>query len=138
MIINRIADLQKGIIVKDISFLNALADCTSSCGWCVHRCPDKDKYEILVLCIKLQNEFAKIWKNINSILPGRIDLLGRNLLDVFTNLAEMEHRAAEDQKRILFSKTISEKAWQMPGCSQIFMLANILDRTYLNGATGND
>jgi hypothetical protein len=50
----------------------------------------------------------------------------------------MEHRAAEDQKRILFSKTISEKEWQMPGCSQIFLLANVLEKTYSSGMGEKD
>ena len=119
--------------MKDISLFEALQDCTATCGWCIHHCPDVDKYDILVLCIRLQKEFINIWKNINSILPGRTNSIENLMLGVFTKLSEIEHRTAEKQKRFLTPySNKSENILRMPGCSQIFLLAQSLEETLWN------
>ena len=54
--------------MEEIKLNDALKNCSKSCGWCTHQCPDEDKYEMLVYCIQIQKEFLAIGKLLREII----------------------------------------------------------------------
>jgi hypothetical protein len=119
--------------LKHVSLIDALTDCSNSCGWCVHHCPDEDKYEMLVTCIRIQKECAAICMTINSILADRApDSMGK-IFYVFEMLTENIEKSRETTTKNKIRLTDKPKKEQKkPGCSQIFQIALSIEQNYVN------
>jgi hypothetical protein len=119
--------------LKHVSLIDALTDCSTSCGWCVHQCPDEDKYEMLVTCIRIQKECAAICMMINSILAERASDSTKKIFYVFEILTEnLQKSQGTATKNTLRLKDKPEKERKKPGCSKIFQIALFIEQSYLN------
>jgi hypothetical protein len=121
--------------VKEISFINSL-DCTASCGWCVHQCSDEDKYEILVFSLQIQKECLLICKTINLMLGGTAPESVHNVIELFKKLAiHVQDKSGASKTKELIPGSVERKK---PGCSQIFLIAQMLEQSCLNQSYRND
>ena len=119
--------------MKDLSLIEALTNCTDSCGWCVQHCPDKVKYDMLVSCIRIQKEFLCISSTVNEILAGRSSSSMKKIFVLFEIIADDLHtKHLSDNQKVFNSARELENSWRLPGCSQIFMLSQSLRQVYLN------
>jgi len=123
--------------VKEISLIEALADCTTSCGWCAHHCPDEHKYEILVACIRLQEEFIKLYGAVYLILAGRSTDTIEKISKLFEKLAGNIQRQGGAKITATRERNGGE-VWGLTGCSHIFLVAQALEQTYLNEINRTD
>jgi hypothetical protein len=118
--------------MEDISLIEALKSCTTGCSWCVHHCPDEDKYENLVTCIRIQKGLLVICKMAGSILDDKTSLFMKKLIKIFEKLSEVlleewkTHNVSAP--RLGYNYEISNK---LPGCSHIFLVSQLLEQTYL-------
>jgi len=113
--------------VNQKSLIDSLKDCTYSCGWCITNCPDEDKYEMLVTCINIQKEIVQVGNIVYRILSDRFF----KTMKIITIL--LETFAAEIQKRHITvnynfnAEHNSGDNRRLPGCSQIFTIAQSLE-----------
>ena len=111
--------------------LGKFGDFSDTCGWCDQNCPDEEKYEMLVTCIRIQNEFAIIGRKV-SLMLGRTSpaFLQRiiNLFKIFTD--HIKPKQLKERSKITHNN--SEKEWRLPGCSQIFLVAQSLEQININ------
>ena len=69
--------------MEDITLIENLADCTASCGWCVHQCKDEDKYEMLFICINIQREYMSVCRTVNLILGDNGSDFMKRIMEIF-------------------------------------------------------
>ena len=117
--------------MNSLSLIEALENCTDSCGWCAHHCPDEDKYEMLVSCIRIQKEFLIVGSTVNKILSDKSNDSMKKIFKLFEFIADylqMIHDA--DNKRNFRGVKKSEDGLRLPGCSQIFVVSQSLGQMY--------
>jgi hypothetical protein len=125
--------------MEEITLTNALAGCIDHCGWCVHQCPEEDKYGILVTCLKLQSEFNKLYLSVYLQLSDRSAYTIKNLSILFNKLAVNYQRKENERMKDLGKKELSADDFgKLPGCSHIFQISQILNETYVNKLYGNE
>jgi hypothetical protein len=123
--------------MEKITLTDALAGCLDHCGWCVHHCPEADKYGILVTCLKLQSEFNKLYLSVYSLLSNRSTETIKIISILFNKIALNYQRRENEQIKNLRMKELSADDFEkLPGCSQIFQISQILNETYLNNLYG--
>ena len=119
--------------MKQKSLVDALADCTNSCGWCVDHCPDEEKYDMLVVCISIQKEFTKVGCLTFKILAGRSFELMKKIISLFEVLFEAQLNTHLEINQNNFRTDYNlENKWRLPGCSQIFSVASSLEWMYIS------
>lgn len=117
--------------MKSLSLIEALENCTDRCGWCVHHCPDEDKYEMLVSCIRIQKEFLAIGSIVNKILSKRSKSSMKKIFKLFATIADyLQTKHSSDDKRNFAETGNKGEALRLPGCSQIFMISQSLRHMY--------
>lgn len=118
--------------MKQKSIIDALTDCADSCGWCVNHCPDEDKYEMLITCISIRKEFTRVGSIVNLILGNRSFEPMKKIIGLFEVLAEdppiMQSSINQNNFKIDFN---SDDSRRLPGCSQIFNVAQSLEWVYV-------
>ena len=119
--------------MKHISLIEALTDCTTTCGWCLNECPDEDKYETLVNCIRFQKECLTLFKTVYSILAGGAsECIGKinNLLEALAENVQKDSGITNTHT----SKSMHspQQGMKKPGCSHIFQIAQLLEQSYFN------
>jgi hypothetical protein len=117
--------------MNSLSLIEALENCTDSCGWCVHHCSDEDKYEMLVLCIRIQNEFLIVDRIVNKILSNRSEVSMKKIFRLFEAIASylLVNHSLENKSN--FSEAgKKEESLKLPGCSQIFKISQSLGQMY--------
>ena len=112
--------------MNDISLSDVLADHTTACGWCVRQCNDEDKYEMLVTCIRIQNKFSEMSKTINLVLDKNAPKFFDKIIEQSGKIAEEIKDYSEEGK----NKTSDfDEERKLPGCSQIFNIAQSIAQT---------
>ncbi len=116
--------------MSDLSLIEALSDCTTSCGWCVNHCMDEEKYGVLVYCISVQKECVEILREVNLILSNQAPNSIKEITELFEILSE------NVQKNIKTTNTYTTKFMNKPkenlkpGCSQIFLISQLLEQSF--------
>ena len=124
--------LNKKCQVKHKSLLDSLEDSTNPCRWCVTSCPDEDKYEMLITCISIQKEIIKTGRIVYKILADKsLDIMMKTygFLETITNELQKEHLSISNNIK---RENRSEDNWRLPGCSQIFTVAQSLEGIFVN------
>jgi hypothetical protein len=117
--------------MKNISLVEALENCADACGWCVHQCPDKDKYDMLVYCISIQKEFLAVGSLVNNILSGRSEVTMKKIFKFFEIIAGyFQENNSTGNKNDFREAGNSKDGLRLPGCSQIFMVSQSLGQIY--------
>lgn len=125
--------------MKKISITDALAGCVDHCGWCVHQCPEEDKYEILVACLRLQSEFNKLYLSVYLQLSDSSADTIKNHSVLFNKIAlNYQRRENKKIKNLRIKESSADDFRKLPGCSQIFHISQVLNETYLNKRYGNE
>ena len=123
------------IFLNNISLSDALADHTTACGWCVRQCSDEDKYEMLVTCIRIQIKFNEISKTINLVLDKNAPIFFDKIIEHSGKIAEEIKDYSEEGK----NKTSDfDEERKLPGCSQIFNIAQSIAQTHISKFRNND
>jgi hypothetical protein len=118
--------------MEPVSLEEALNSCSNSCGWCVHQCPDKDKYEMLIYCIRIQKEFISVGKMTRLILNDKADKFNKEIFKLFEVIAnDFQERDPMIKKNNSRGKNLMDVS-KLPGCSQIFLVAQSIQQTVLN------
>jgi hypothetical protein len=112
-------------------FLETITYGADACRWCVQQCPDEEKYEILVTCISIKNEFSLICRRINLVLGKTSPDFLKNIIAQFEKVSERIETEPVLGKSIRLAESAEEK-WRLPGCSQIFLVAQSLGQNDLN------
>jgi hypothetical protein len=125
--------------MENMKLTDTLSGCVDHCGWCLHQCPEEDKYGILVTCLKLQSEFNKLYLLVYSQLSDRsVDTI-KNFLTFFSKLALNYQRRENVRIKNLGKKELNTEDFEkLPGCSKIFHISQIINETYLNKLSGNE
>jgi hypothetical protein len=125
--------------MNDLSLIETLASCTDPCGWCIHQCPDHDKYEMLVTCLRVQKGFLIVSQTVNKILAGRSRGAMEKILMLFEILADnLQGEHIQINKISFNAEHKPENVWRLPGCSQILLVAQTLEQIYLNETINRD
>lgn len=125
--------------MNKLTFTDALAGCADHCGWCVHQCPEEDKYEILVTCLKLQSEFNKLYQSVYLQLSDGSAETIKNFSILFNKTAlNYQRRENERIKNLRMKELSADDFRKLPGCSQIFHISQIVNETYLQKQYGNE
>ena len=121
------------------SLIDALDECSNTCGWCVEHCPDEDKYEMLNTCINIQNKFSELGRIASIILAHSSITFMKSAFDFFeerVNELQQKHSTINHKKSE--RKTDEKEVWKLPGCSQIFSVAQSLRDIYVNNSLKYD
>ena len=125
--------------MKNIYSNNALTDHTATCRWCIQQCHDRDKYEMLVTCIKIQNEFSLMLGEINLMFGIWATRFVEQIIKSFEEQVEfINNRTTEVKEERSNLKEGSKEEWKLPGCSQIFNLAQSISQTYSSNFSISD
>jgi hypothetical protein len=111
------------------SLLEALNNYDSACKWCNQSCPDEEKYETLVTCLRIQDVFKIIIKEVHFTIGKTSSGLINNII---YGIKVLNEEMQPDTKKIRNEITNSEGSWKLPGCCQLFRLAQSIEQTYLN------
>ena len=123
--------------MEKITLTDVLAGCIDHCGWCVHQCPEEDKYRILVTRLKLQAEFNKLFLSVYLQLSDRSSNTIKIISILFNKFALNYQRRESVRIKNLRKKELNVDDFKkLPGCSQIFHISQILNETYLNNPYG--
>jgi hypothetical protein len=123
----------------NMTLTDTLSGCVDHCGWCLHQCPEEDKYEILVTCLKLQSGFNKLYLSVYLQLSDRSADTIKNFSTFYSKFALYYQRRENVQIKNLGKKELNTEDFEkLPGCSQIFHISQILNETYLNKLYGNE
>jgi len=119
--------------MKDISLIEALTGSAAGCEWCIHQCPDEDKYENLLSCIRIQKGLLVICKMACSILDDKTSLFMKKLIKIFEKLSEVllgELKTHDvSAPRLSYNYLRSRK---LPGCSHIFLISQSLEHDIIS------
>ena len=125
--------------MKNIYLNSPLTDHTATCRWCVQQCHDRDKYEMLITCIKIQNEFSLMIGKINLMFGIWATRFVDQIIDSLERQIEFIHNhTAEVKEENPNLSEGSKEEWKLPGCSQIFNIAQSIAQTYISKFRNND
>jgi len=117
--------------MNSLSLIEALENCTDSCGWCAHHCPDEDKYEMLVSCIRIHKEFLIVGTIVIKILSNRSGDSMKKIFKLFETIADyLQAKHSVENKRNFREARKTKDALRLPGCSQIFVISQSLGQMY--------
>jgi hypothetical protein len=123
--------------MNDLLF-ESVADYSAPCKWCIQNCSEKDKYEMLVTCIKIQNEFVLIIRKINLLLGERAGRFIEQIIIRLEQQIEYMLGCVTEVKEEPNLVNSSNKAWKLPGCSQIFNIAQSISHSYSSKRLNSD
>lgn len=125
--------------MKDFLLTEIIKDAGDFCEWCTHPCKDEDKYEMLVICIIIQKEFLAVCRKINLILGYNVSNVMMCIMEIFEKLTEdVLKQAGTATSGIPVSLNKSDNESKNIGCSQIFLISQFIEGSYLNKSYNND
>ncbi len=116
--------------MRNISLIEALSDCTTSCRWCDNHCIDEEKYDVIVYCISIQKECVEILRKVNLILSHKASNSLREITELFEILSENVQKSIKTTNISSLEFVNKPEENLKPGCSQIFLISQLLEQSF--------